>query len=145
MKMENLLKKMYIIHATPARVWEALTNPDLIKEYYFNTNATSTWKEGSDITWTGVWEGQEYVDKGKIIKLDPERKLTFTHWSSRTGKPDKPENYSWYSYELELNGNSTELTLILENKTGAPNSEKIWEHWDVVMKGLKNLVEKQTA
>ncbi|HLP10487.1 MAG TPA: SRPBCC domain-containing protein [Flavobacteriales bacterium] len=143
--MDTTLKKMYLIHATPTRVWEALTNPDLIKEYYFNTNATSDWKTGSEITWTGVWEGQEYLDKGKIIHLEPEKKLTFTHWSSRSGLPDKPENYSWYSYELQLNGHTTELTVVQENKLGAPNSEKAWEHWDKAMNGLKNLVEKQPA
>jgi len=143
--MEHLLKKMYVIHALPSRVWEALTNPDLIKEYFFDSNVISEWEEGSDITWSGVWEGQEYFDKGKIVHIDPEKKITFTHWSNRSGLPDKPENYSWYSYELQLNGKATELTIIQENKSGGPNNEKAWEHWDIAMQGLKNLLEKQEA
>jgi uncharacterized protein YndB with AHSA1/START domain len=143
--MDQPLKKTYIIHASPTRVWEALTNPDLIKEYFFGTNVISEWKEGSEVSWTGEWKGKPYLDKGVILKMVPEKLLTFTHWSSRIGVPDKPSNYSWYSYELELQGPNTALTITQENKSGGPVTEKTWEHWDTVVKGLKNLLEKQEA
>ena len=50
------------IAATAERVWDALTNPSLIKQYLFGTDAISDWKPGSPITYRGVWEGKPYED-----------------------------------------------------------------------------------
>ena len=35
------------INADKNEVWDALTNPDKIKQYFFGTNANSDWKKGS--------------------------------------------------------------------------------------------------
>jgi len=37
--------------AAPSKVWGAITNPKLVKEYLFGTKVTSDWKEGNPITW----------------------------------------------------------------------------------------------
>ncbi len=57
-----------IINASSSRVWEALTDPKLIKQYLFGTEVSTDWKVGSPITYRGVWNGREYEDKGRIIK-----------------------------------------------------------------------------
>jgi uncharacterized protein YndB with AHSA1/START domain len=54
------------INATASKVWEALTKPELVKQYLFGTEVTSDWRVGSPITYTGIWEGKKYQDKGKI-------------------------------------------------------------------------------
>jgi uncharacterized protein YndB with AHSA1/START domain len=46
-------KSNITIKADAARVWDALTNPELIKQYLFGTEAISDWKEGSSITYKG--------------------------------------------------------------------------------------------
>jgi len=141
--MTKQITKTYEINAPVSKVWEALTTPELIKKYFFGTEAKSDWKEGSDITYTGEWQGEKYTDKGKILKLIPEKLLTITHWSSRTGKPDTPENYSPHSYQLEADGNTTRITMVQEDAFKSDESRsKAWQHWDVVMDGLKKLLEK---
>ncbi|HCN84536.1 MAG TPA: ATPase, partial [Sphingobacteriaceae bacterium] len=48
-----------IIDAPVSHVWQALTDPALIKEYLFGTNTRSDWKKNSSITYTGEWEGKK--------------------------------------------------------------------------------------
>ena len=48
------------INAPVSKVWQALTDPALIKQYLFGTETKSDWKKGSSITYTGVWEGKSY-------------------------------------------------------------------------------------
>jgi uncharacterized protein YndB with AHSA1/START domain len=42
------------IQATSAKVWQALTQPALIKQYLFGTEVTTDWQVGSAITYKGV-------------------------------------------------------------------------------------------
>ena len=67
-----------IVHAPAAKVWEALTNPAMIKQYLFGTEAISDWKVGSPITYKGEWQGKQYEDKGTIVELEPEKRLVST-------------------------------------------------------------------
>lgn len=140
--MDKQISKTYRINAMPRKVWEALTTPEIIKRYFFGTEAESDWKEGSQILYRGVWEGKEYLDKGIILELVPEKLLTINHWSSRTGKADSPENYSPHSYQLSEVDGGTDLTMVQEDAfTSEENRAKAWQHWDVVIEGLKKVVE----
>jgi uncharacterized protein YndB with AHSA1/START domain len=62
-------------------VWDALANPDVIKQYMFGANVVSDWREGSPIIWQGEWQGGKYEDKGVVLKLAPERTIQYTHFS----------------------------------------------------------------
>ena len=54
MKQPFSAKSSVTIHADAAKVWDALTNPVLIKQYLFGTDAISDWKEGSSVTYRGL-------------------------------------------------------------------------------------------
>jgi uncharacterized protein YndB with AHSA1/START domain len=137
------LRKTYVINASVSKVWEALTTPEIIKQYFFGTTAVSDFKEGSPLIFKGTWEGKDYEDKGTILKVIPEKLFTYTYWSSMTGKPDTPGNYSVYSYELLPLGAKTELTIVQEDKfTSEEARSNAWEHWDIVAEGLKKTIEK---
>ncbi len=66
------------IDAPVAKVWDALTDPEVIKQYMFGTNVVSDWQEGSPIIWQGEWQGTKYEDKGVILRLAPERMIRYT-------------------------------------------------------------------
>ena len=53
------------VHAPPSRVWEALTRPELIKQYLFGTDVVSDWMPGSPILYRGEWQGKPFEDTGK--------------------------------------------------------------------------------
>jgi len=141
--MAKHIEKSYFIHAPIAKVWEALINPKIIKQYFFGTEAVSDWKTGSTIHYTGEWQGEKYHDKGIIENMIPEKELTISHWSDRTGLPDKPEYYSMHSYELSsIDENTTQIIIYQEDKFKTEESRsKAWKHWDIVMTELKKVLE----
>src|SRR5512137_2683690 len=94
-----IAKAAITINAPASRVWDALTNPHLIKQYLFGTEVATDWKVGSPITYRGTWEGKSYEDKGKILQIEPGRLLVSTYWSSLSSVPDIPENYKTVRYE----------------------------------------------
>lgn len=99
-----IAKAHIIISASPAKVWDALVNPEMIKQYLFGTNAVSDWKEESPIVWQGEWEGKPYEDKGVILQLKPERILQYSHFSPLSGQADVPANYHTVTIELSTEG-----------------------------------------
>lgn len=141
--MKPMLKKSITLNASPAKVWDALTNPAIVKQYFFNTNIISDWKKGGTIRWKGVWNDTAYEDKGNILDIIPEKLLEYNYWSNFSGKPDVPENYSKQSYELIEENGKTILTLGQEdNFTTEEQRKNAWQHWDMVINGLKEIVEK---
>ena len=138
----NLIAKSTIIVNAPAsKVWQALTDPKLIKQYLFGTDAKSDWKEGSTLTYSGVWEGKAYEDKGKILKVVPEKLLETTYWSSMRGLPDQPENYNKVTYQLSAENGSTTLTITQDNVKTEQEREHSEKNWGMVLQGLKKLLE----
>ena len=114
------------IAASPARVWEVLTSSETLKELWFGAEVRTDWQVGSPITWSGEWEGKPYQDKGEILAVEPNRLLTFTHFSPLTGQPDVPENYHTLTYTLSA---STHLKLEQDNNGSedeAKHSEGMW-------------------
>jgi uncharacterized protein YndB with AHSA1/START domain len=134
-------KTTVTINASPSRVWDALTNPDLIKQYLFGTEVTTDWKVGSPITYKGVWEGKAYKDKGKILQVEPNKLLVSTFWSALAGLPDVPENYQTVRYELSAAGTETRLTLTQDNNPTQKDADHSAQNWQMVLEALRKLVE----
>jgi uncharacterized protein YndB with AHSA1/START domain len=129
------------INAPTAKVWEALTNPALIKQYMFGTNVVTDWKEGSPIIWQGEWQGKSYEDKGTLLKIEPKRVLQYSHFSPLSGQPDVPENYHSVTIELSGNGKQTTVTLTQDNNETDEAREHSEENWQMMLDGLKKLLE----
>ena len=129
------------IRAGAARVWDALINPKLIKQYLFGTEVRSDWKVGSSITYSGVWEGKGYEDKGRILQLVPNKLLKATYWSSLSGKPDTPENYNTVTYELSQKEGETTLTITQDNNPSKESADHSAENWKRVLATMKDLLE----
>ena len=134
-----------MIDAPVSNVWKALTNPEIIKKYFFGTNTISNWKVGSPITFKGEWEGKSYEDKGTILDIKTNKILKYNDWSPMSGIEDKPENYIVLTYELEEKGNETKLTLRQENIPTIEMKEHSEKNWKMVLDNLKDLLEKQTV
>jgi uncharacterized protein YndB with AHSA1/START domain len=144
--MENThqtIKKTINIKAPASEVWKALTDPDLVKRYFFGTNVDSDWKAGSPITYSGIWEGRAYKDKGKIIEIEEGKKLRHTHWSSLSGLSDAPENYYTVMYELKENGNRTSLTVTQSGNMTDESAQHSGQNWQGALEKMKELLEEQ--
>lgn len=139
---ENIIVKTSVsIHAAAANVWDALVNPEKIKQYLFGTNTISDWKVGSRIAFKGEWQGKEYEDGGVILQLLPNKILQYTYWSSMSGTEDIPENYATVTFELQEQEDGTLLTLTQDNCKTEEQKKHSEDNWGMVLTGLKKIVE----
>ena len=134
-------KSAITINAPASKVWDALTKPELIKQYLFGTEVTTDWQVGSPITYKGEWEGKAYEDKGKVLQIEKEKLLVSTFWSSLSGLADIPENYKTVRYELSADDKGTRLTITQDNNNSQEEADHSGQNWKMVLEGIKKLVE----
>lgn len=125
-----------------SKVWEALTKPEIIKQYFFGTDTITDWKIGSPVIWKGEWEGKTYEDKGVVLDLQPNKLISFTYWSSMSGKEDRPENYATVTYELRDHDRNTEVSVTQSNVADEKTKQHSEQNWYMVLENLKKLLEK---
>src|SRR5438552_9617310 len=104
-----------VIHAPIKKVWEAVTTPSLIKDWFFGVDTESDWTVGSPLVHTGEYQGKPYVDKGEILRIEPPRLLEHSHWSEGSARQDRPDEYQIVTWELAEQGDSTELRITEKN------------------------------
>jgi uncharacterized protein YndB with AHSA1/START domain len=129
------------IHASPARVWVALTDPGLISRYMFGSQVVTDWQPGSPIVWKGEYQGRTYEDKGEILEVETGRRLKVTHFSPLSGQEDVPENYHTLLYELAANGDTTYVSLSQDRNASEAEAEHSRAMWETMLIGLKEVVE----
>jgi uncharacterized protein YndB with AHSA1/START domain len=141
--MENLSTSI-TINAPANKVWEALTNPAIVKQYFFGTNVKTDWKKGSPIIWEGEWEGKTYQDKGEIKEIDPGKYVKYSYWSSMSGTEDKPENYANVGYSLAEREGTTVLTVTQDNVKSQEAKEHSEQNWQSVFGKMKEMIENKS-
>ena len=141
MNDKYIAKATTTINVPVTKVWQALVNPEIIKQYLFNTEVISDWKVGSPIIYKGEWEGKAFEDKGEILEIEPEKILKSTHWSPLSGVPDSPENYHTVAYTLSTRGDSTEVTITQDNNATEQEKAHSKKNWETVLAGMKKLLE----
>ena len=142
----NITGKVSIkIDAPSSEVWDALTTPEIIKKYFFGTNAISDWKVGSPLIFKGEYQGKHYEDKGTIVKVERNKLFQYKYWSSMSGIEDKPENYVTVTYELSEKNDKTKLTVTQENIPDEKTKEHSEQNWKKVLTDLKKLLEKESV
>ena len=129
------------IKAPATLVWDALTKPELIKQYLFGTEASSDWQKGSSISYRGVWEGKPYEDKGVIEEIVEGKRLISTYWSPLSGAADSPENYSTITWELHSADGVTRLTLTQDNNESEESASHSQSNWEMVLAKMKEILE----
>jgi uncharacterized protein YndB with AHSA1/START domain len=146
--MTGLVATAEIDIAAPASsVWQALIDPERIKQYFMGATVETDWQPGSPITWSGEYNGKPYQDKGTIVEVQPERLLVLTHFSPMTGQPDLPENYHTITYRLAERDDETKTNLTLSQDNNGSDDEV--EHsrttWQTMVEDIKRIVESNRA
>lgn len=130
------------IDASRKRVWQALTDPDLVARYMFGSTLRTDWKPGSPITWSGEFDGRSFVDKGEVVAIDPGQRLEVTHFSPLSGQADEPANYHHLEYTLQPAGNGTRLVLTQDNSASQDEADHSAAMWQQMLDGLKEVAEQ---
>jgi uncharacterized protein YndB with AHSA1/START domain len=129
------------VAASPERVWAALTDPAIIRQYMFGSTVTSDWTLGSSITYAGEYEGRRYEDHGQILDIRPPELLRSTHFSPLSGKSDIPANYHTLTYTLVAVDGGTLLRLEQDNNASEEEAKHSAANWQHMLDGLKSVVE----
>lgn len=131
-----------LIKSSREKVWNALTEPALIEQYFLGTKVTTDWRPGGSIVWTGEWEGKEYKEWGNVEEFSPQTKIVFNYFSPASGLEDKPENYNKVTYTLTEEGEETRLSVTQENIKDQATASQSEQNWKQVLEAIKTLLEK---
>lgn len=130
-----------VIKAPVEQVWDALTNPAKVKQYFFGSNLETDWEVGSRIHFHGEYEGKTYKDKGVVQEFKPHETLSFSYFSDLSGMPETDENYLLVRYKLTPVSEGTQLE-INQTNYDQEKSKHSEENWASVVDGLKKMVEQ---
>lgn len=133
------------IKAPAARVWQALTDPEQIRQFMFGSEVVTDWQVGSPILYRGEWKGKAFEDKGRILEFEPPKRLVTTHWSPLSGVADRPENYHTVQYDLSEHDGKTDLSLTQDNNASEQERQESERNWGSMLEGLKRLVEQASG
>ena len=131
------------IRTTPAKLWEALTGPEFIRQYWFGVDIQCGWKKGSP--WKLVYPDGRLADQGEILEIDPPRRMVI-QWQNEWDPELKAEGPSRCTFELEPSGNAVKLTI--RHEIDRPDSKFIHAvsgGWPKVLSNLKSLLETGSA
>ena len=135
----NALRHVYVtfIRTTPARLWEAITQFEIARKYYFGYGLKSDLTPGASIEYVEQKSGRCAI-AGKVVKVVP-RKL-FVHTFAFTHRRDTA---SRVSYEIKKAGKGiVQLTLIHDRFAGKTKTWKsVQGGWPWIVAGLKSLLE----
>ena len=142
MKHDLIATQSVEINTELSKVWNVLTNPEIIKKYLYGTKIITDWKVGSKIIFQGEFKGQKYCDMGVIMQNVFHELLSYTFWSSFTGLENKPENYSLIAYNLaSIESMKTKFTW---TQKGHPN-ERVCSHAEqqigMLLENIKKIAE----
>ncbi|MFE0351444.1 ArsR/SmtB family transcription factor [Streptomyces griseoluteus] len=125
------------IAATPERVWEALTDPEMSAAYWGHSNV-SDWQPGS------AWEhrrvdGSGIADVvGTIVEAKAPQRLVIT-WAGPGD--ERPQGPSKVTFELKSLGGTVQLTVTHENLRDDAEMREVAGGWSTVLSNLKTYLE----
>jgi uncharacterized protein YndB with AHSA1/START domain len=124
------------------KVWKAITDKDLMQQWYFNIAAFKP-EVGFEFTFEGGSEEKKYMHLCKVLEVIPNKKLSYSwHYKDYEGS-------SVVTFELFDEGDKTRLKLTHEGLETFPQNNKDfakesfvqgWTH--IIGTSLKNFAEK---
>lgn len=126
------------IKASPERVWQALTDPDVSERYFHGARITNT-PETHTVVGT---DGSDW-GSGAVLEFDPPRRLVH-EWSSRYDAELAKEPISRITWEIEDRGAGVcLLTATHDRLEGSPGTAQSvgGPGWSYVVSALKTLLE----
>jgi uncharacterized protein YndB with AHSA1/START domain len=139
-RLEARMEKVFEIYikTTPERLWEAITNDELRRQYNFGVGVRSDWTPGS--RYEGFHPGAGIaIAEGENLEVDPPRRLVQSFnalWSDDV----KAEGTSRVTWEIEPVGDSCRLTVTHDQLREGANDE-LYGGWPQILSGLKTLLE----
>lgn len=139
--MDNkILTLEHTFNAPIALVWRAITEPELMKKWYFDISAFKL-EVGNKFHFEAGEEGKRYVHLCEILEMVPQKKLRYSwEYEGQVG-------LSFVTFELSAIGEKTILKLTHEGLSTFKHPHFIranfvagWNH--LIQESLKEFLEK---
>ena len=135
-----------LVEAPVSAVWDVLTARK--SAMFMGADVETDWGTGSPISFTGEFNGKAFKDHGEIRDIEDRRRLTFTHYSPSSGKPDVPDSYNLVDVRLEPHGERTRVKLsqapLGGDRPDAATVAAFRRNWEVMLGGLKTAAEERS-
>jgi uncharacterized protein YndB with AHSA1/START domain len=139
-RLEDTMEKVFEIYikTTPERLWEAIIDPELRRQYSFGVGVISDWTTGSRYEAVHP-HAPGPISEGENLEVDPPRRLVQSFlalWSDDV----KSEGTSRVTWEIEPVGDSCRL-LVTHDQLREGVNDEIYGGWPQILSGLKTLLE----
>ena len=128
------------ISTTPEKLWNALIDGEMTKQYWGRSRNVSDWGVGSE------WIHRDYDDAnlvdviGKVVECVPPRRLVLT-WAS-PAEPADEAKHSLVTFEIEPAFDVVRLTVTHQQlEPDSKRLEVIAQGWPAILSSLKTLLE----
>ena len=120
-------------------MWQAITDSEFTRRYYYGNEVISDWKPGSPLVYRNP-DGTDAI-RCEVIETDPPRRLVHSfHF------PEADESPSRVTWTIERRGAASLLVLTHEEFDGETQTYRSVAHgWVPILSGLKTLLETGEA
>lgn len=127
------------IRATPEKVFEAITKPELARRYWGHENV-SDWTVGSQ--WQHVRDNEARTVElvGNVIEVTPPKRLVLS-WANASQAAD-PASHSRVTFDIEEYDSMVRLTVTHDElEVGSGMFNGVSRGWPAVLSSLKSFLE----
>jgi uncharacterized protein YndB with AHSA1/START domain len=127
------------IRATADDLWAALTNPDMMKQYWFGMHQETDWQAGSP--WRLMFPDGRVADAGEVVEAHRPKRIVLK-WRNEFRPELNAEGFARCTMEIEPMDGAVKLTIT--HAIDRPESkliEAVSGGWPRILSNLKSLLE----
>jgi len=136
------------INTSKAHVWDALVNPEKIKQYMPVTSVVSDWRENSPIVWRSEFQDKPFEVRGRVLRSDTERLLEYDHSLPifrAFERSHSSASYQRVTIELRDEGAQTHVSVTERGNKTRRELEHSEGSWRMVLNVMKALLEGRSV
>jgi uncharacterized protein YndB with AHSA1/START domain len=135
---DDTMQKVFEIYikTTPERLWKAITDTDMRRQYNFGATVISDWTQGSRYE---AFSSESKIFEGENLAVDPPRRLVQSY-RALWGEDVKGEGVSQVTWEIEPVGDSC-LLKVTHDKLHEGANAQLYGGWPMILSGIKTLLE----
>jgi uncharacterized protein YndB with AHSA1/START domain len=129
------------IRTTPEKLWQALTDPEFNRQYWYGARQESEWEQGAP--WKLVYQDGTITDAGEILEVEPQKRIVI-RWRNEFIPEFKAEGWTRCTMDMERTGEMMKLSILHEAEAEGPHkliAEGVSRGWPIILSSLKSLLE----